>query len=80
MYLKMLLDETIQLFVNPKKFFSGLKIEGDFLTPILKALAYSAAAGILYFVNGIINPMFANFANILGLFIQTLVYGVIGLF
>jgi hypothetical protein len=80
MYFKTLLDEAMQLFTKPKSFFTGLNKSGKMGSPILKALSYSAAAGILFFLNELIHPKFLNLANSLNELILALIYGIVGLF
>ena len=77
---KNLFSEAAQMFVNPKSYFAGVNKSENLMNVILKALAYSAIAGILYFLNELIHPAFINVGNSLSAFVLALVYGLVGLF
>lgn len=72
--------DVMQLFSNPKGYFAELNKNETVVGVILKALVYSAIAGILYFLNELIHPAFINVGSSLSNFVIALVYGIVGLF
>ena len=77
---KNLFSDAVQLFVNPKGYFAELNKNENLMAIILKALGYSAIAGILSFLNELIHPAFINVGSSLSSFVIALVYGFVGLF
>ena len=77
---KNLFNDAVKLFVNPKSYFAELNKNENLMAIILKALAYSAIAGISYFINELLHPVFINVGNSLNTFVLALVYGIVGLF
>jgi hypothetical protein len=79
------IKESKDVLVNPKSYFSTMKITGGIPEPLIKAVIYGAISGIFSFLWSILNigaassPMFGGAVGIM-LFIWGIIGAVIGLF
>ncbi|MDD5066439.1 MAG: Yip1 family protein [bacterium] len=83
---KKLLDESKQTLLSPKEYFTGMAKTGGLIEPIIKAVVYGLAAGIISFLLGLLRlspvmgmGMFGAGVGI-GALIMTPVFAIIGLF
>jgi hypothetical protein len=72
------IDDSKNSLINPKAYFATLKTTGGMIEPLIKAVLYGTAAGILYFIWSLL-----NFSTSGGLFggaigVMVLVWAIIG--
>ena len=72
------IDDSKNSLINPKGYFATLKTTGGMVEPLIKAVLYGTAAGILYFIWSL-----QNFSTSGGLFggaigVMVLVWAIIG--
>ena len=79
------LKESKETLLNPKSYFSTMKISGGMIEPLIKAVIYGAIAGVIYFLWGIlglgsaVGGLFGGAVGIM-LFIWAFIAAVIGMF
>jgi hypothetical protein len=77
--------ESKETLLNPKSYFSTMKISGGITEPLIKAVIYGAVSGVLYFLWGLVGlgtavgGLFGGAVGIM-LFIWAIIGAVIGLF
>jgi hypothetical protein len=80
---KKFLGDSQNTLLKPKEYFAGMPVTGGLTEPLIKALLYGAAAGILYFIWGLLNlgtvGLFGGAVGFLAL-IWTIIGSVVGLF
>jgi len=79
------LKESKETLLNPKSYFSTMKISGGMIEPLIKAVIYGAVSGVIYFLWGIlglgsaVGGLFGESVGIM-LFIWAIIAAVIGMF
>jgi len=79
------LKDSKETLLNPKSYFTTMKLDGGMSEPLIKALIYSVVAGVLYLiwsfliVGGVAGGMWGGAAGI-GAFFFTIIGGIIGVF
>ncbi|MBP7730421.1 MAG: YIP1 family protein [Bacteroidales bacterium] len=78
------IKESKETLLNPKSYFSEMKLSGGMVEPLIKAVIYGAIAGIFYFLWGIFrlsagSTLIGGATGIMG-FIWAVVTAIIGLF
>jgi hypothetical protein len=79
------IQESIAVLVNPKSYFSSMKISGGMTEPLIKAVIYGAVSGIIAFlwsmlkIGALSGGMFGGAIGIMA-FIWSIIFAIIGLF
>jgi hypothetical protein len=79
------IQESKAVLVNPKSYFSSMKISGGMTEPLVKAVMYGAVSGVIAFlwnllkISAVSRGMFGGSVGIMAL-ISPIIFGVIGLF
>ncbi len=81
---KLFIEESKQTLVNPKEYFSQLKVSGGLGEPIIKALIYGVVGGVLAMLWALLHlpsvgGMFMG-GGAIGILFSTIIGAVIGLF
>ncbi len=78
------IDDSKNSIINPKGYFETLKTTGGMVEPLIKAVLYGTAAGLLYFIWSLLNFSTAGglFGGAIGVMVLvwSIVGSVIGLF
>jgi hypothetical protein len=78
------IQESREVLVNPKSYFSTMKTSGGMTEPLIKAVIYGAIAGAIAFILGLLHltiggSLFGGLAGV-GAFFAYIIGAVIGLF
>jgi hypothetical protein len=76
-----LLDDAKNCLLKPKEFFTSMPVEGGYIEPVLKALIYGIAAGVIGFILTLVRLNTGSvFGGLFSVLFGSIISAVIGLF